>query len=733
MNIDKLFLGKAYFNFFNGAYTGFAGFLTEDILSNVQNTRDTIAISCLDINNCSNYLVFDIDGNKDNLDACKYVGEKLSQTLKQHNLHTSIIFSGNKGYHVYVFFDAPINAFSLRMVGEYILSKLDLPNNVVVEIFPKQNTADYNSKSFGSHLRYPLSKNPKTNVISNFSSVNINAAEDFSNLELFVLNKDIINTIINQLTIYFTPGKRHHLMLGLAGYFKNNSYPVSMPLYILGELHKVIKDLDINDLKRVITDTYAPDKEKIAGFSLLKSILPYNVIKLFDLLIYDATNIKSIVHQIRSAKGQSFNKIEECANLLTNYISENYHLYTDGFLYVVDKNCMYTDANDSLIKLLHTYGISASDAFENSVYKKLVFNLYQKSSTIKLNNYQAYTPNKELLVFNSEATYTISDRVYKSNVVYPSFNYKNFSYVPNDKRKTNIRKFFHSFGLDEDQVDTLYTYLVFSFLVTDEIVKPILIFQGLPGSGKTTLASILLKLIENINSSVTTTITKEDDFKAMLPSRRCIVLDNMEAVPAWFFDLANSLCTGGEINQRKLYSNNVIIKIKPTTLLILTSAYADYEDRAFNERSIKILLHKRNEFKSLQNLMFDFFNGYDSIVSELMDTVIDIKNVIVDDYYTSRMTDFIRIRRQLIVKKYLRSKEEIVDDTLPENIQELLELMILSGLNKNTSFYMKEYFIKIKYKYEKVIGKNYTLKMFGNDLIRSGKFERNTNGSFRYV
>jgi len=100
-------------------------------------------------NNCCWLTVIDIDDkNISFVQKIKNAAYKIG--LDEQQIICEI--SGNKGYHIWIFYAEPIDAIKARSLGKIIVSLSEIERDI--EVFPKQNRID--EKGFGSLVKLPL-------------------------------------------------------------------------------------------------------------------------------------------------------------------------------------------------------------------------------------------------------------------------------------------------------------------------------------------------------------------------------------------------------------------------------------------------------------------------------------------------------------------------------------------------------------------------------------------------
>jgi hypothetical protein len=111
------------------------------------------------------WLCFDIDVNKGVTPSEEILSALQAYTITFATALAEFIpgqfyveFSGNRGYHVWVFFDAPIAASKVAAFGGYLAEYVEPPANMHVEVYPKQTFI----QGYGNLVKLPLGVHRKT-------------------------------------------------------------------------------------------------------------------------------------------------------------------------------------------------------------------------------------------------------------------------------------------------------------------------------------------------------------------------------------------------------------------------------------------------------------------------------------------------------------------------------------------------------------------------------------------
>ncbi|MEA1972860.1 MAG: CRISPR-associated primase-polymerase type A1, partial [Candidatus Cloacimonadota bacterium] len=149
------------------------------------NGNMTVGVYNLNLENQVKFLAFDLDVIKpvvkqfhSNTAFREKITEKLQMivnqiidVLKTANLNGYIEFSGNKGYHVWVFFKYWIKAELAKDLGKMVVSKIDKGDTPCeIEVFPKQARVMKNKT--GNLIKIPLGIHLKTGKRSYFVNDN---------------------------------------------------------------------------------------------------------------------------------------------------------------------------------------------------------------------------------------------------------------------------------------------------------------------------------------------------------------------------------------------------------------------------------------------------------------------------------------------------------------------------------------------------------------------------------
>jgi hypothetical protein len=182
-------------------------------------------------------------------------------------------------------------------------------------------------------------------------------------------------------------------------------------------------------------------------------------------------------------------------------------------------------------------------------------------------------------------------------------------------------KVFKLFNLDQSRLslwqiyDITRLFIYYGFFYTDK--RPMLHFLGTFNSAKTTLARLVVKIIQGPDGEVSADFSKKDDVVAKLKNSSIMCWDNVESVPDEMLSLLCSVVSGCMVEMRKLFSNGEQVKFRPSVMILLTSRETyftrnrpDFADRLLTLRLNQIPIKERREEREIYALMGDGRNHF---------------------------------------------------------------------------------------------------------------------------
>lgn len=174
--------------------------------------------------------------------------------------------------------------------------------------------------------------------------------------------------------------------------------------------------------------------------------------------------------------------------------------------------------------------------------------------------------------------------------------------------------------------------------------KPILMFWGDPGSGKTTAARALLRLLFGPNADVYSAIENPRDLGALLANNWVTCIDGLDKTGGRLANLLSAAVTGVKLGERKLYSNFGLAETKARSWLIITTfapeLRADIADRSI-VIAVEALAQKMSEAELQAGVLSRRGEFWGALLHDLRHILDRVGQQALQSYSTSfRMADF---------------------------------------------------------------------------------------------
>lgn len=624
-----------------------------------QHLSGEIILACYhaDINNSSKWICFDVD-NKIDLAAAEADKNSITENLLKLGLTPTVFFSGCKGFHIYVFLDEKVSCETLFNFIESVSLKT-LKSNI--DKYPSSPFVTWTEgKASGRHLKLPLAihhtskkrAEQLTDIVINDHKL-IEAAENtvVEKAESATKHKSF-NQIINLLRDFYIDGQRHDLVLYATGLLRKSGYSEKDVVIIVEEL---LQDGgDRHDLLMAVKTTFALDLSKVGGSSKLKEILGSRYEDLEKLLKPSFVALTNSILDKRHKKGLSFAKVLWVSDKIFEFMStsgrvvkanDSYHFITNGKIFSFE--------NDSFLHFLHLCGLNSKENFGQQVASSLEHKMMDTATASTISTVSQYTPESLLVQLNDVQIVkierdgrTVVDNGFDNNFFRTGK--KNCTHEPESNYDLD-NLLFSGLAISEEDKNLVLLWLYACFFQNYLTTKPILLLSGVPGSAKSALSKILLRLVDGLNSSVVAPGTTIADIKAIIGSNNIVMFDNVESgYGGAIADVINAVTTGATFSMRKLYSNNQMISIKPNCMIGINSAFNDFtDDLAMVERIIKISLGKVKNYRNESEFNAVFERDYNKIFNTIINNVekifLEMVNNQKEFFYKLRMGEFLHI------------------------------------------------------------------------------------------
>jgi hypothetical protein len=224
--------------------------------------------------------------------------------------------------------------------------------------------------------------------------------------------------------------------------------------------------------------------------------------------------------------------------------------------------------------------------------------------------------------------------------------------------------------------------------------RPIAVFLGEKGSGKSMTLRMILRLLFGSMAELLATPDKPDDFLVSAYHNHVLALDNFDGFQEWMRDRLAGLATGIEMQMRTLYTNKELTPMKFRSWLAVTARQPDTLKR--DDLADRLLIFKLERIKDEQRTREGYFldaiaamrnRWWGGMLNLLNQIVAYLRNNNLPDNSPLRMADWEVFGRavsqmmgktdewKMIVAELKKAQGEfLAEDIIVEAIQKWLEI-----------------------------------------------------------
>ena len=597
--------------------------------------------------NLVKYVAWDID-SLGNLEDARKIAHKIIGNIS--HLPYAVSFSGNKGYHIYLFFDSPVQAQIAKQIAEEIRDRENLPRsgNPHVECYPKQArlVKTGSDKPTGNLLKIPLGIHP----ITHNQSIFVDPKNGFENgiplipeevLKYRITEEELVGlrevsrvnleTLAAAIAVEWDDGRRHDICLYLSGYLAQMGWTYE---YVIQLIDLILKnrrdDSDVANRRQAVKDTFKRFNRgaAVAGFQSLSEVISGGLMKTISeqspILI--SPNIARQIDSIRFDKGATWKKERDVASLIWNWLTDSENggrilrvdptgLRQEWKIFYFDtekKNLLSMESALFDDILYRKFNVSMSEGFTQRVKGFLIRKARTQGHTIRLNKQSLFLNGKlyvnlggtEIHVLDGKDI-TVMDNG-DENIYFLTNNPTQV--IPRVNKDVDVwKELIDSISFEtskeapmkpEEQKELLKAWVLAYFFREMLPTRPILSLLGLPGSGKTTAIRQILRTVEGLGQNVSGIVgDREDAWRSMLEHKSFIVLDNIEEVKSkWLSTNLDLVATGELIQIRQLYTTNEMYSIRPDVFVALTAVDLPFSKDTVYERMLVLNMQKLTRF-----------------------------------------------------------------------------------------------------------------------------------------
>jgi len=581
-----------------------------------------------------------LEFDHDSLDHQKERAEKTPELL---GTQSYLVYSGNKSYHLVLWFDHfadnpdEYKEYSKALV-KYLCDRL--PDYYQYPIEPKetgQNIPDFAMFSANQYFRQAGGYRPGTAKVQ--SCKILNDSENYVNL------KELVSKYLQKPDTNKQPKPATNKVK------LNAVYDLTLKRYLFKELGIVLSGDKIEKINPCPicghndcftyypnTDTYSCfSSEDDSGGDIIKFIVNYKkicrpeAVKLCEwekaLILPD---YKDQVNSIFHSRLSSRDKNSLIGEIVIRGMVTNGNFYktdsTSGFYFYQDENGKIYSVNEGSkttkefeVFLMDTFGINPTEAVFKSVIKVIMAEFIRNGKIVEISNFAYYNPNTFTLYLQNgnDSMYKITEEIVEKgpngtdNVLFsPDKECEPYEYmgkkhtgfklwnelILNRINFTTDQEFPLSFEQSKYILAQYIRHIPFAYHMPTKIV---IAFIGDKGSGKTSILRMIGFTLFGSNHFNVISLSPElcKEWPTIVSRNPFLVIDNCDSKQKneWLPDAIATTATGQHFQKRKLYTDMDVFKSKPNVLLALTARTPSFNRDDVNQR---ILLFFVNPIES---------------------------------------------------------------------------------------------------------------------------------------
>ena len=581
---------------------------------------------------------------------------------EKYKINALIEQSKSRGFHLYAFFEFPVNRDFIQKILENLVTEVTDRNiiNGDIEIFPK------GKKGLALNLPYfGLFKDENT-INENFFELKKSCFVEGENMEaiknpleriesskktnsatlLFLESLKNYPLCVSKVALNWTEGERNSLTMAVAGVLKKVAkVSLDEAINVITEIAQFNRDEELSGRIATVESTYR--NEDIAGCSIMKGKNPNinlsTVICDSDCKFSESNiSIKAKVRRIQSSQEIRGNaKKDKISELIIAELLKIGKIYKANSLYYLFTNnekrliCISDDPLE-LRALFTQWGINASENLYKYVLNELYVHCVNNAQSVEIHRFAYFNPItftlylyngiREIFKITANNIETIENG--DDGVMFMELkNYQPFKLVKPVKKIDYVEEYLTGrLNIDNDasildlstqrKVAKVWIYSLFfeSIMKT----KPIFTVIGTKGSGKTTFLRRVGQILFGEIFDVTSVANDCKDLETIITNNYYVVIDNLDNPPKALNDALARIATGQIIKKRKLFTTNKELEFEVKCFVALTSRTPQFTRDDVADRLICIYLKRYELFTDENNLCRETLAKRDEIMSYMI-------------------------------------------------------------------------------------------------------------------
>lgn len=412
------------------------------------------------------------------------------------------------------------------------------------------------------------------------------------------------------LLLHWQPGRRHALALAAGGLFLSKGWRFDDVIRLVTEVATAAGDREIEDRKLAVLTSAEriAGGQSVAGFAALAELMrKEDAQKLAEWAGTGALDLGELAGTAKSVREK-----RRVARAIRQDLESRgvfYRTHGDGELLFFHKpeHELYPIGSRQLRALCSDiYGINGKEPIWSYLDEELHAHCLRAGEVAEFFRFARYQAGKLYIHAGGHAVFRLDGQSIatidngQDGVLFapdPTLDPVNPDY---QFQGNPVREYLVSVAnaIDPDRLllYELYIYSIFfeSLLPT----KPIVLFTGPKGSGKTSAGRALKRALFGKRATVDTGMTsKEDAFWASVCDSSLVCMDNVDSIVPWLADSLAVVATGGKYNRRKLYETNTRVHYLPRCFVMITSRNPQSFTRDdVVDRLLLVEVERRNDF-----------------------------------------------------------------------------------------------------------------------------------------
>lgn len=390
--------------------------------------------------------------------------------------------------------------------------------------------------------------------------------------------------IASTLLLHWQPGRRHAIALAGGGLLLSNRWTRDDVVGLMAEVATAAGDREVEDRKLAVltsADRIASG-QPVSGIAALAELMPKeDAQKLAAWAGVDGLDLGDLASTAKSVREK-----RRVARAIRQDLESRgvfYRTHGDGELLFFHKpeHELYPLGSSRLRALCsHLYGINGKEPIWSYLEEELRAHCLRSGDAAEFFRFARYQAGKLYIHAGGHAVFRLDGKsiatidngdegvLFEPDPMLESIE-PMYEFQGNPVREYLVRV---ANAVDPDRL-LLYEIFIYSVFFESLLpTKPIVLFTGPKGSGKTSAGRALKRALFGPRASVDTGMaSKEDAFWAGVCHGSLICMDNVDSLVTWLADALAVVATGGKFKRRKLYETNTLIEYVPRCFVMITS------------------------------------------------------------------------------------------------------------------------------------------------------------------